>query len=613
MVSERFLELYNDELRYLREAGREFAQSHPQVARHLGMHIDGVLDPFVERLLEGSAFLCARIQEKLNNEQPEFALQMLARLAPLWYTPVPSIATIAIKPDLAFPQWHSQVDLPRGSKLTLSDASLNNKPATFVTARHIKVQPLDIAAAECDVLPPNHLPAGVARHVSDGSACVRLSLTTHGVLPLAALDLEPLHLTLAEETVRASQLMTALLGQTLRIVLWAKTERAPAYRVLPPDSLRPGGVSDDEALLPVVTGELPGGRLMREYFAAPSRFFSVELHGVADFLRALERVHEFEVLFVLGQRPLPLIGRVSAQDFHLFATPVINLWRRHCAPVQLSGERTEYPLVVDRFNTSLYAIHSVSQVSGLMPDGQPVAFSALHGDARYDGEQEPAAYALRRQREAMPSRYTNPHLPNETLFISLSPGRSAVDLDALDLLSVEARVCERHLIPAHLQQPQFLLESAMPVHHITIVRHPSNPIAVPPVQLAWQALQLLAINPLRYARPAVQDCAALLQDWLTLFCPYGESSQYRRIASIREAWVDHGFERYAGRGPLAWIRNAQISVNLSASHHADHGAYLFGRILHHALSDYSELNQTLSMQLLIDGERRARWGAVRYD
>lgn len=52
MFSERFLQLYNDELRYFREAGRQFASSHPQVAQHLGMHIDGVLDPFVERLLE---------------------------------------------------------------------------------------------------------------------------------------------------------------------------------------------------------------------------------------------------------------------------------------------------------------------------------------------------------------------------------------------------------------------------------------------------------------------------------------------------------------------------------------------------------------------------------
>ncbi|MBB1174932.1 type VI secretion system baseplate subunit TssF, partial [Klebsiella pneumoniae] len=134
------------------------------------------------------------------------------------------------------------------------------------------------------------------------------------------LDLEPLHLTLAEDTVRANQLLAALLNRTLRIVLWAKSDDRPIVKVLPPGSLRLGGVSDEEALLPTVVGELPGNRLMREYFAAPSRFFSLELHGVQDFLRQCERVHEFEILFALEQRPLTLIGRVNARDFHLFAT-----------------------------------------------------------------------------------------------------------------------------------------------------------------------------------------------------------------------------------------------------------------------------------------------------
>lgn len=613
MFSERFLQLYNDELRYLREVGHQFALSHPQVAQHLGMHIDGVLDPFVERLLEGSAFLCTRIQEKLNHEQPEFALQMLSRLAPLWYTPVPSIATIAIKPDLSFPQWHSQVELPRGSKLMLNDESLNNKPATFTTARHIKVQPVEIALAECEILPPHHLPAGVARHLKDSSAHVWMRLTTHGVMPLSELDLEPLHLTLAEEIVRANQLMAALLNHTLRIVLWAKTDDQPVIKVLPPESLRLGGVSDDEALLPVAVGELPGSRLMREYFAAPSRFFDLELCGVQDFLLQCERVHEFEVFFVLEKRPLTLIGRVNARDFHLFATPVINLYRRYCSPVQLTGEQTEHQLVVDRLNTSLYEIHSVKQVKGMMPDGNPVIFSSLQADTYFDYEREPAGYMLRRRREPSPSKYNNLHLPNEDTFISVSPGQSGIDIDDVDSLSVEALVCERHLIPDHLQQPCFLLETAMPVHHVEIVRHPSNPIAVPSISQAWKAIQILAMNPLRYALPEVQDCSTLLRDWLSLFCHQDDASQRKRIASVKNAWVKHHFERYQGSGPLAWIRSAEISVNLSANHHADHGAYLFGKILHHALSHYGDLNQTLSMQLLLDGEAHAKWGAIYHE
>ncbi|MDX7080958.1 type VI secretion system baseplate subunit TssF [Serratia marcescens] len=612
MFSERFLQLYNDELRYFREAGRQFASSHPQVAQHLGMHIDGVLDPFVERLLEGSAFLCTRIQEKLNNEQPEFALQMLSRLAPLWYTPVPAIATVAIKPDLSFPQWHSQVDLPRGSRMTLNDISLNNKPATFTTARHIKVQPVEIALAECEILPPHHLPDGAARHMQDCSAYVRIGLTTHGVLHVSELDLEPLHLTLAEDTVRANQLMAALLNRTLRIVLWAKNDDRPVIKVLQPESLRLGGVGDEEALLPTAVGELPGNRLMREYFAAPSRFFSLELHGVRDFLRQCERVHEFEILFALEQRPLTLIGRVNARDFHLFATPVINLYRRHCSPVLLTGERTEHQLVVDRLNTSLYEIHSVKQVKGMLPDGNPVIFSSLQADVHYDCEREPAGYTLHRRREPSPSKYNNPHLPNEDTFIAISPGKSGIDIDDITSLSVEALVCERHLVPAHLQQPHFQLETAMPIHQVEIVRYPSNPVAVPNISQAWQAIQMLASNPLRHARPDVQDCSALLRDWLSLFCHQDDSSQRKRIASIKNAWVEHHFERNQGPGPLAWIRGAEIAVNLSANHHADHGAYLFGKILHHALSQYGDLNQTLSMKLLLDGETHADWGALYY-
>lgn len=613
MFSERFLQLYNDELRYFREAGRQFALSHPQVAQHLGMHIDGVLDPFVERLLEGSAFLSTRVQEKLNNEQPAFALQMLSRLAPQWYTPTPSIATVAIKPDLSFPQWHSQVMLPRGSKLTLSDTSLNNKPATFTTARSIKIQPVEIAQAECEILPPNHLPAGVVRHLQDSVAHVRLRLTTQGVLSLSELDFEPMHLTLAEETVRANQLLTTLLNHSLRIVLWAQPEGQPVIKVLEPTNVRLGGMSDGEALLPVAVGELPGSRLMREYFAAPSRFFSLEVCGMHDFLKRCERVHEFEVLFVLNQRPLSLIGRVQARDFHLFATPVINLYRRHCSPVQLTNEKTEHHVVVDRLNTSLYEIYDIGQVRGMLPDGSSLVFSSQQADAYFDGEQEQAGYSLRRSREPSPSKYKNVYLPNEDMFIALSPGKSGLDIDDIGSLLVEALVCERHLIPSHLQQPSFQLETAMPIHRVEIVRHPTNPVAVPDIAQAWKAIQILSLNPLRYARPDVQDCSMLLREWLSLFCNENDPSQRKRIASIRNAWVEHHFERYRGKGPLAWIRGAEVTVNVSTHHHADQGAYLFGQVLHHALSQYCDLNQTLGMVLRLDGEAHATWGALYHE
>ena len=61
----RLLRYYNDELRHLREMGAEFAQQFPKIAARLGMEGLEVSDPYVERLLEGFAFLTGRIQLKI--------------------------------------------------------------------------------------------------------------------------------------------------------------------------------------------------------------------------------------------------------------------------------------------------------------------------------------------------------------------------------------------------------------------------------------------------------------------------------------------------------------------------------------------------------------------
>lgn len=614
MLNESFLALYNEELRYLREDGQRFAHMHPQVAQHLGLHADGVLDPFVERLLEGTAFLSSRIQQRLNNEHPEFALQMLGRMAPLWYTPLPSIATIAMTPDLTSPQWHSHVALPKGSRVTLSDSSLNNRLANFSTGRTLNIQPLTIESAECAGTPPAYLPQSVASLLQAGQAHLRLRLTTQGVASLSDLDFSPMHLTLAGGVIHSNQLLTILLNNTVHIVLWASTDGKPLIKVLTKEHLRQGGLNEQETLLPVAISELPGSRLLREYFAAPSRFFDLELHGINDFLQQGEGVHTFEILFVLDQRPLHLIDQVTNADFRLFATPIINLFKRRCSPVLINGEHTEYPVIVDPLNPRLYEIHHIVGVNGLLTEGGSMPFSSLHGHARFDDDDKIAGYSIRRRREFTDKRHQkSSSLPHDSVFISLSPGTSGIDIDHVKSLSVEAMVCERHLIPSQLQQPEFQLEMALPVGQIEMLRHPSKPQGVPNIAQAWQVLQLIANNPLRYALPEVADCSPLLKDWLSLFCQPEEASQHKRITSLNHAAIAHNFERYTVPGPIAWGRGVEATLDFSSSHHSDKGAFLFARILHHALSEYCELGQTLRMHLQVDGETFAKWGPVSYD
>ena len=79
----------------LREVGAEFAREFPKIAARLGLEGMEVADPYVERLLEGFAFLTARIQLKLLEarlEKLEMKLEVspaaLAELAKVGFDPV---------------------------------------------------------------------------------------------------------------------------------------------------------------------------------------------------------------------------------------------------------------------------------------------------------------------------------------------------------------------------------------------------------------------------------------------------------------------------------------------------------------------------------------------
>ena len=60
----RLLSHYERELSFMRDMGSEFAAAFPKIAGRLGMEGIEVLDPYVERLLEGFIFFRRQTQPR---------------------------------------------------------------------------------------------------------------------------------------------------------------------------------------------------------------------------------------------------------------------------------------------------------------------------------------------------------------------------------------------------------------------------------------------------------------------------------------------------------------------------------------------------------------------
>src|SRR3954471_21590410 len=116
-MNREFLDLYNRELRVLYESAKEFAEEYAGVADRLGGLTRDRMDPMITGLLEGAAFLAARVQLKIKHEFPEFTGNLLEQLIPNYLSPTPSAMLAKVVPPYSDPKLREGYAIGRGSYL----------------------------------------------------------------------------------------------------------------------------------------------------------------------------------------------------------------------------------------------------------------------------------------------------------------------------------------------------------------------------------------------------------------------------------------------------------------------------------------------------------------
>ncbi len=152
---------YNRELAYLRRLAADFAEQHPKIAGRLRLSGEVADDPHVERLLQGVAFIAARIHRKLDDDFPELTQGLLEVLYPHYLAPIPSMAIVEMsaKPDLSSP-----IEIAAGT--SLDSATAHGESCRFRTGYPVTLWPIVIEAVSLTgrpiVAPANPKAAGAA-------------------------------------------------------------------------------------------------------------------------------------------------------------------------------------------------------------------------------------------------------------------------------------------------------------------------------------------------------------------------------------------------------------------------------------------------------------------
>ena len=593
----RLLRHYEAELAYIRDMGKEFAQEFPKIAGRLDLANTEIADPFVERLLDGFAFLTARIQLKMEAEFPTFTQSLLQMVYPHYAAPTPSMAIVAVTPSEAIRGAPAGVDLPAGTELRSLLGTEDQTNCVFRTAHGLHLLPIEMAEAEYIGAPAAVAALGLPNS-ANAKAAIRVRLRSIGGIPIAKIALERISLFLGGPEQARMRLYEQLSAHVLSIVVRPADRPVPWQERLPPSAIQPQGFEPEEALLPALPETFDGYRLLQEFYALPERFLFFTLGGLD---RAAIRCAGTDIeIIILLDRGDPALAALGPDHLVLNCTPAINLFPKRSDRVNLEAAKTEHHIVPDRMRPLDYEVFSVTSREGFPADGgatQPFfPFYAATDLSRNPGHR--SYYMLRRQPHLLSSRARqrgprSSYLGHD-LFVSLVDGDNAPVSDQLRQLGLDLLCTNRDLpmsMPVGKRHTDFTVVVNAPVGSIRCLVGPTPPHACRgDGDLAWRFISHLGLNYLSLTDTDTHQGAAALRELLRLYVTPNDARASRQLEGLLSVAAEPIVRRIPGAGPVCAGRGLQVKLTIDDTPFGGGGGIVLAAVLDRFFAKYVSIN-----------------------
>ncbi len=553
-----FSRFYQGELAFLRAMGKAYAEANPTTA---GLLSERGSDPDVERLLEGCAFLAARVRERIEDSIPEMVHDLSELLLPHFLRSIPAASIVEFLPNSG--ALRARLHVAAGTEI--ASVPVEGTPCRFRTSSGV------------DLLPVTVHDVGLDQAIGSTPA-LRVQLqTTAQALP-ALLQPAGIRFFVHGELPLASTLLLWL-GQHLEGVEVRGTGPGARSIRLPASCVRTVGFDPDFPLLPWPRFAPPGYRNVQEFFALPHKFLFFEVRGLDAAADVAEE--RFEIVFRM-ERPPELPARVTRETLKVNCVPVVNLFETAADPVRFETVGEEHLLRASELAPEHMEIYAVSSAIGV-PEGPGERYpyhpftSFQHGllgkDARY--------YRLRRALSPVD------HAVDTWISIGRpADGDAARDPEVLALgVTATNRSLAAELKIGDLTQPTPASPTLARFRNITAVTKPVRPPLG--TELHWRILAHLAAN------RAPLDGPDVLRDLLAIYDFHGLADHQAgranrlRIEGVRELHVAAG-RHVVGGTP---IRGSSVTLALDEDHFAGIGdAWIFARVLDELLAAQAGIN-----------------------
>ncbi len=586
-MDDKLLNYYENELTFIRKMGVEFANKHPDLAKMLLLERDRCSDPHTERLIEAFAFISGRIHKKIDDDFPEITESFFSILYPHYINPIPSMSVVKFNPSL---KDISETGYEIEKKTVLYSEPVGGNPCQFTTCYPVTLFPLEVVSAELGE--PKKLVEGAVQSIV-------IRLRTHDNLEFSQIDCGKLRFFLNGSDQQVFHLYELLFNNVCRVECESTNQQGESEVVsLTPDDIGPVGFNTEEYILPYSSRSFPGYISLFEYFCFPHKFLFFDLNGLNKTKGLGFNNDTLDICIYLKTEAKSSLV-VDKDTFCLYATPVVNLFKRTAENIRIEHLKNEYRVIPDIRRQDATEVYSVDRVSASSSSnfGKGVEYKPFYSLKHHLGdEDETKAYWHIHRRES--GRKGD---DGTEVYLSFT------DLD-FDNVSPESEkllihtTCTNRDLPARLpftaekngkrresdnedykKRGVFSMEIAAPVEYTKCLMQPTR-VRRPALggKLQWRLISHLSLNYLSI----VQGGEEALKEILSLYDFDNSQSTKRQISGI----VSLKSEYVTKRIGQSFCRGVRVTLECDENKFGSRGFFLFASILERFLGQYVSVN-----------------------
>ena len=352
----KFLELYTEELDYLRRMSGEFAKQFPAVAGRLELSQFDCQDPWVERLLEGVAYLTSRVRRELDGGLPRLAQSLISIAEPRAVSPLPSFTMMEVRPAHDLTQGNM---IPSGTNFETEISPEAGVACRWKSSRDLMLVPAEIVEGS---LQDRGNPPGKISLENKEQGWLDLTVDFWRSRKHMGLG-KTFDIHLQGPSELPGQVLMCLRSRCTRIAI---CDDEQVYQWLPASSLI------DAIDLHVDEQSNESGvemLLMQRYAAHPQQFHGFSVLGIDPQLLPANP-GRLKILFILEGDQSQLSSRIETEMFLLHVVPLVNLIHRRTDRIILNMMTESHEVVVDRTRPMDYEVIKVDEVEGIDDAGK---------------------------------------------------------------------------------------------------------------------------------------------------------------------------------------------------------------------------------------------------